>query len=136
MSAFAPPDHPHLSGTFIRISMVYCINLFFSLHSESVDALEPSHAPLTQNGERPLQQVARKISMIQSSFDILNTYVKVSGDAVAQWVKSWPSGLACPSSSPAQGKIFSTMNRVPLHTAFLLSSAHHPDMTEILLKRT
>ena len=34
----------------------------------------------------------------------------------AQWVKRWPADLAVPSSSPARGEIFSTVNGVPLHT--------------------
>lgn len=38
--------------------------------TESVDALEPSHAPLTQNGERPLQQVA---PMTKSNGSLSNT---------------------------------------------------------------
>ena len=33
-------------------------------------------------------------------------------------VKRWPTDLTVPSSIPAQDKIFSTVNRVPLHTAF------------------
>ena len=52
------------------------------------------------------------------------------GAPVAQWVKRWPTDLEIPSSSHTRGKMFSTINGVPLHTAF------HPGMTEILLKRT
>ena len=37
---------------------------------------------------------------------------------VAQWVKGWPTDLAVQGSSPAQGRIFSFVNRVLLHTAF------------------
>ena len=48
----------------------------------------------------------------------------------------WPTDLAVLGSSPARGEIFLTVHRVPLHTAFHFSSAHRPDMTEILLKRT
>ena len=40
------------------------------------------------------------------------------GAPVAQWVKRWPTDLAVPSSIPARGEIFSTVNGVPLHTAF------------------
>ena len=60
------------------------------------------------------------------------------GAPVAQWIKRWPSDLAVLSLSPARGEIFSTVNRVLLHTAFHYhqTSAHRPDMTEILLKRT
>ena len=69
-------------------------------------------------------------------FTILNTYILlILGAMVAQWIKRWPTDLAVQSSSSAQGKIFLTANRVPLHS-LSLSSAHHPDMTEILLKRT
>ena len=57
------------------------------------------------------------------------------GATVPQWVKRWPFDLVVPFWCPAGGKIFSTVNRVPLHTAFDLSSSHRPDMTEILLKR-
>ena len=37
---------------------------------------------------------------------------------VAKWIKHWSTDLAVPSSSPARGDIFSTVNGVPLHTAF------------------
>ena len=40
------------------------------------------------------------------------------GAPVAQWVKRWPTDLAGPSSIPARGEIFSTVNGVQLHTAF------------------
>ena len=40
------------------------------------------------------------------------------GAPVSQWVKSWPTDLAVPSSIPTRGEIFSTVNGVPLHTAF------------------
>ena len=50
---------------------------------------------------------------------------------MAQWVKRWATDLAVPSSIPARGRLFSTVNGVPLHTA-----SHRPDMSEILLKRT
>ena len=44
---------------------------------------------------------------------------KSEGEApVAKWVKCLPTGLADPSLSPAQGKIFSTVNKVLLQTAF------------------
>ena len=57
------------------------------------------------------------------------------GAKVAQYVKRWPSDLALPGSSPTRGEI-STVNGVSLHTAFHYHPAHHPDMTEILMKRT
>ena len=53
------------------------------------------------------------------------------GAPIAQWVKRWPTDEAILGSSPARGEIFSTVNGVPLLTAF-----HRPDMTEILLKWT
>ena len=40
------------------------------------------------------------------------------GAWVTQLVKRWPTDLAVPSLRPARGEIFSTVNRVPLHTAF------------------
>ena len=40
------------------------------------------------------------------------------GAPMAQWVKRWPTDLAVLSSIPTRGEIFSTVNRVPLHTAF------------------
>ena len=46
------------------------------------------------------------------------TITVASGAPVAQWVKRWPTDLAVPSSIPARGEIFSTVNGVPLHTAF------------------
>ena len=35
-----------------------------------------------------------------------------------QWVKRLPTDLAFPSSSPARGEIFSTVNGIPFHTVF------------------
>ena len=52
------------------------------------------------------------------------------GAPVAQWVKRWPTDLAVPSSIPARGEIFSTVNGVPLHTAF----HYHPSIVLIWLK--
>ena len=52
------------------------------------------------------------------------------GAPVAQWVKRWPTDLAVPSSIPARGKIFSTVNGVPLHTAF----HYHPSIVLIWLQ--
>ena len=51
----------------------------------------------------------------------------VRGAPVAQWVKRWPTDLAVPSSIPARGEIFSTVNGVPLHTAF----HYHPSIVLI-----
>ena len=42
------------------------------------------------------------------------------GASVAQLVKRWPTDLAVPSSIPTRGGIFSTGNRVPLHTLHLI----------------
>ena len=46
-----------------------------------------------------------------------------------------PADLAVPTSSPARGEIFFTINGIPLPTAFHYRP-HRPDMTAILLKRT
>ena len=48
----------------------------------------------------------------------LYIYSKSLGASIAQWVKRWPTDLAVPSSSPASGEIFSTINEFSLHTAF------------------
>ena len=63
-------------------------------------------------------------SMFMSSLSVKDSEVPL-----AKWVKRWPTDLATPSSSPAQGEIFSTLNKVPFHTAF-----HYLHMTEKLLK--
>ena len=57
------------------------------------------------------------------------------GVPAAQWVKHWPPDLAFVSSSPARGEIISTVNEVSIAHSFSLSSTHHPDMTELLLKK-
>ena len=54
----------------------------------------------------------------------------LDGAPVAHWVKCSPTDLVVPSSSPAQDEIFSTVNRVPLHTAF----HYHPPIVLIWLK--
>ena len=52
-----------------------------------------------------------------------------AGSLVAQWVRGWPTDLAVMGSGHAckQGSI--------AHTFIIMTSAHHPDMTEILLNR-
>ena len=49
------------------------------------------------------------------------------GALVAQWVMGWSTYLAVPGSIPAWGSIAHSLS---------VSSAHSPDLTEILLKRT
>ena len=44
--------------------------------------------------------------------------IKPIGAPVAPWVKRWPTDLAVPISRPTRDDIFSTVNGVPLHTAF------------------
>ena len=57
------------------------------------------------------------VEMVNSVYPNQTTPYGV-GAPVAQWVKRWPTDLAVPSSMPARGRIFSTVNGVPLHTAF------------------
>ena len=40
------------------------------------------------------------------------------GGLSAQWVKRWPPDPAVSRSIPTRGVIFTTVNGVPLHTAF------------------
>ena len=54
----------------------------------------------------------------------------VSGVSVARWVNGWPTDLAVASLGPARGEICSTVNGVPLHTAF----QYHPPIVLIWLK--
>ena len=58
------------------------------------------------------------------------------GAPVAQWVKCWPTDLAVVSSSPARGEDIFNRKRGSIAHSLSLPSAHRPDMTEILLKRT
>ena len=51
---------------------------------------------------------------------------------VAQWAKNWPTDLAVPGLSPALGEIFSIVNE----PSTIIRAVHHPDVTELLLKRT
>ena len=51
----------------------------------------------------------------------LQTYVPKAKEPwlqVAQWLKHWPTDLAVPGTSSTPDKIFSTVNGVPMHTAF------------------
>ena len=66
-------------------------------------------------------------------FRKITVYI-IGGAPVAQWVKRWPTDLVVLSSITARGEIFLTVNGVPAHSLSL--SAHRPDMTEILLKKT
>ena len=65
------------------------------------------------------------IEIFEQIFDKL-----FSGAPVAQWVMCWPTDLAIPSSSPARGEIFSTVNEVSVHIAF----HYHPRIVLIWLK--
>ena len=55
---------------------------------------------------------------------------------VVQWVKRWPTDLAVVSSSTARFEDLFNRKRGSIAHSLSLSSAHRPDMTEILLKRT
>ena len=57
-------------------------------------------------------------SRVASPDSVLIHLKQSPGALVAQWVKCGPADLAVPSSSPAGSEIFSTVNRVPLPTAF------------------
>ena len=57
-----------------------------------------------------LRNLSLETALTQRCFESLG--------AVAQWFNRWPTDLAVPSSSPAQNKIFSTVNGIQLHTAF------------------
>ena len=59
----------------------------------------------------------------------------IRGALVAQWLERWPTDLAVMSSSPFGGEDLFTCKRGSIEHS-LLSSTHHPDMTEIQLKRT
>ena len=56
------------------------------------------------------------------------------GALVTQWVKRWPTDLAVVSSSPARDEDLFNCERAPIAHSLSLSSAHHPDMTEIVEK--
>ena len=72
-----------------------------------------------------------QIAMVNepSMFKPLKFYC-IWGAPVAQWVKPWPTDLADPSLILTRGEIFSTVNGVPLHTAF----HYHPNIVLIWLK--
>ena len=52
------------------------------------------------------------------------------GAPVAQWVKRWPTDLA------DRVRASLTCTRSSIAHSLSIASKHHPDMTEILLKRT
>ena len=53
----------------------------------------------------------------------------------AQWVKPWPADLVVVGSSPAGGRDLFNGNRGSIAHSLSLLSTHHPDLTEILLKK-
>ena len=57
-------------------------------------------------------------------------FASLLGAPIDQWVMRWLTDLAVKCLSLARGKIFSTVNRVPLHTAF----HYHPPIVLISLK--
>ena len=69
--------------------------------------------------------------------NIIQEYLSLrnEGAPVAQWVKRWPTDLAVVISSPAKGEDLFNCKRSFVAHSLSLSSAHRPDMTEILLKR-
>ena len=66
-------------------------------------------------------------------FRLFFTHEKKS--PVAQWVKPWPADLVVVGSSPAGGGDLFNCNRGSIAHSLSISSTHHPDLTEILLKR-
>ena len=61
--------------------------------------------------QRPFQDENERLNALEHRLRL--------GVPVTQWVKRWPTDLAVPSSIPTRGEILSTVNGVPLHTAFL-----------------
>ena len=80
--------------------------------------------------------IATALSVVATSVAVAPFKIKYHGAPVAQWVKRWPTDLAVVSSSPARGEDLFSCKRGSIAHSLSLSSAHRPDMTEILLKRT
>ena len=57
------------------------------------------------------------------------------GASVVQWVKRWPTDLAAAGSSPSCGRDLFNCKGGSITHSLSLSTSHHPDMTERLLKR-
>ena len=75
-----------------------------------------THEPLGFIHRNRLREGRKKLYLQLCSH--MEPQSRVRGTPVAQLVKRWPTVLAVPSSSPARGEIFSTANKVSLHTAF------------------
>ena len=74
--------------------------------------------------------------MLQIAASDQGLHCLLAGAPVAQWVKRWPTDLAVVSYSPARGEDLFNRKQGSIAHSLSLSSAHRPDMTEILLKRT
>ena len=75
--------------------------------------------------DRLLQMIYFKMPTFKCDRELINRYeinkarrIHNLGAPVVQFDKYWSTDLAVPLSSHARGKIFSTVNGVPLHTAF------------------
>ena len=71
-------------------------------------------------------------------YDLFTVYyalLSAIGALVAQWVKPWPTDLAVQVPSLLERNLLNRKGGSIAHS-ILLSSAHRPDMTGILLKRT
>ena len=66
----------------------------------------------------PRKSVVRLTDRPDMTLDVYRGRKTTMQQQQQQWVKRWPADLAVPSSSPARGEIFSTVNEVTLHTTF------------------
>ena len=64
------------------------------------------------------------------------TFFKEFGAPVAQKVKHWPAALAVLGLRPAGGENLFNQDLGFIAHSLSFSSSHHPNMTEVLLKRT
>ena len=104
-----------------------CSLLFYSILSHSLGRSFGHHRWVRNNPFRSCPVFSWQNSFLLYS---KTNYLNDRSAPVAQWVKRRPTDLVVPSSIPTRGKIFSTINWVPLHTAFY----YHPCIVLIWLK--
>ena len=74
--------------------------------------------------------------VIVMTVELVVVIVAVLGAPVAQWVQRWPTDLAVQTVRAHSRRNLLNCKRDSSAHSLSLSSAHRPDMTEILLKRT
>ena len=96
--------------------------------------MNPSYVVLSNFSLYPQTPVRR--GTCTPKINVCGHAVFIREAQVAQWAKCWPADLAVMGLIPARGRNVFSGKLDSTTNSLSLSPSHHPDMTEILLKRT